>query len=71
MVGPEKRTSRRAALLKSTPSYTDNRDIHQTLLQHVAQYLDHSPWSILTVDAAGVVEWFGICRKGDKQMDWY
>lgn len=69
--GPVKRTSRQVVFLKSTPSYIDNRDNHQTLLQHVEQYLHHSPWLILTVDAAGVVEWFGIYRKGVQQMGWH
>lgn len=67
MVGSEKRTSRQVVFLKSTPSYTDIRGNHQTLLQHVEQYVDRSPWSILIVDAAGVEGWFGIYRNGFKQ----
>jgi len=52
--GAEKRTSRQVVFSKSTPSYTDIRDNHQSLQQRVEQYLDHSPWSRLTVDAAGL-----------------
>jgi len=48
----EKRTSRQVVFLKSTPSYTDIRDNHRTLLRHAEQYLDHYPWSIVTADAA-------------------
>ena len=65
MERPEKRTSRQVVALKSTPSYTDTRDNHQTLRRHVEQYLGHSPWLILTVDAAGVARLFGIDKEKD------